>query len=97
MSGTVRTSDVINLTIGRATNDDLERTVAVWFKDEDEDEQTFQPLGPIGLQVGGTVPGQRGNERPVVIDFCRGDGPEWFGKGTAKALADELGVPLIDS
>lgn len=100
MSRTATTSDVINLTIGRVTNDELEATVAVWFKDEDEDEQTFEPLGPIALQVGGVAPNEEnpmGGRDRVMVPFQRGDGPEWFNLATADALARELGVTLVRS
>jgi hypothetical protein len=96
----VSTSDVMNETIGRATNDDLERTVAVWFKHEDEDERTFAPVGPIWLQVAGVAPNEEnpyGGADRELVPFAKPDVPEWFSKGTAVALAKELGVTVVES
>lgn len=99
-NATIRTSDVINATIGRVTNDDLEQAVAVWFKDEDEDEETGVALGPIWIQVGGSTPNENDNPMPNdgrLEGFHRGDGPEWYTIDFAQALASELRVQLVRS
>jgi hypothetical protein len=46
-----RPSTIIDYAVGRATNDVLTATTAVWFKDEDEDEG--ERIGPVYLQVPG--------------------------------------------
>lgn len=95
---TVRTSEAINYTIGRATNDDLEATVAVWFKDEDEVEGVT--VGPVWLQVGGAAPDDEnplgGSDRQLVA-FGKGDSTEWHTVVLAETLAEEMGVPLVRS
>lgn len=78
-------SDILNHTIGRVTNTDLEKTTAVWFKDEDEVEG--QSIGPVYLQVEG-VDG--------LVPYNKGEA-EWHTESLARALAEELGVDLIQS
>ncbi len=97
-NASVRTSDAINYTIGRATNDDLEAAVAVWFKDEDEVEGVT--VGPVWLQVGGVAPNEEapmGGEDAVLVPLAKGDGPEWHTVVLAEELADELSVTLVRS
>ncbi len=95
----VRTSEVINLTIGRVTNDELEQAVAVWFKDEDE--VTGTTVGPVWLQVGGSTPNDDTDPMPrdgKLVPFAKSDSVgEWFPVTMAEELAKELDVPLVRS
>lgn len=78
----VRTSEILNLTVGRVTNETLEKVTAVSWKSEGENE------GPIYLEVEGDGSGY-GNLQP----FHKGEA-EWFASETAEQLAAELGVPV---
>lgn len=93
----VTTSDVINLTIGRITNEELEAAVAVWFKDEDE-VPLGTSVGPVWIQVGGSTPD---NTNPMpsdgkLVPFQK-DVTEWFPVSMADELAKALGIPLVRS
>jgi hypothetical protein len=96
MNGTTRTSDVIDYTVGRATNDDLEQAVAVHFKHEYEGESGMA-YGPVWLQVGGVAPddvnplGSGGR----MVTFRVGDEPEWHSEEYGEALARELDVKFV--
>jgi hypothetical protein len=80
--------DVLNLTIGRATNDQLEATVAVWWKDEGD-------AGPIYLQVSGEQPsGDNPMPRGDLVPLNRGEA-EWFEFGVAEELGRVLDVPVV--
>lgn len=92
------TSDILNMTIGRATNEALEAAVAVWFKDEDEIGGVT--TGPIWLQVGGSTPNDDSNPMPndgTLQPFHLDGQLEWFPVTDAEALAAELSVPLVRS
>lgn len=78
---------IIDLTIGRATNDVLEAATAVHFKDEDEAEG--MAVGPIWIS---TV--DESTDIPLLHPFTLGDTPEWFPVPVAEQLADHLSVPL---
>lgn len=78
---------VIDLTIGRATNDVLEAAVAVHFKDEDEIGGVA--TGPIWIEAKDEPTGT-----PLLYAFHLPDQSEWFPVTDAEALAAELSVPL---
>jgi hypothetical protein len=82
----VSTSEVLNLTIGRATNEQLEATTAVWFKAEDVGDDG-EEAGPVYLQVEG---------EQNLVPFNRGEA-EWWPYGVAVALAAQLGVETVTS
>lgn len=75
-------SAILDYTVGRATNDDLEKTVAVWFKDEGDDGQ--ESVGPIYLEL----------DSGHMIPLRRGADAEWHADSTARELAKELGVEV---
>ena len=83
-------SAITDYAIGRATNDVLKATTAVWFKDEDEVEG--ETIGPIYMQVPG---------REELVPFAAaGEGHtevEWHKLGVALALGEMLGVEVIQS
>ena len=82
-----RPSTIIDYTIGRATNDVLKATTAVWFEDEDEVEG--ETIGPVYLQVPG---------REELVPFAAGDTEvEWHRLRVALALGEMLGVEVIRS
>jgi hypothetical protein len=79
-----RPSTIIDYAIGRATNDVLKATSAVWFEDEDEDEG--ETIGPVYLQVPG---------REELVPFAAGDKEvEWHRLRVALALGEMLGVEV---
>ena len=78
---------IIDYTTGRATNDVLKATTAVWFKDEDDVEG--ETIGPVYLQVPG---------REELVPFAAGDTEvEWHTLRVALALGEMLGVEVIQS
>jgi hypothetical protein len=80
-------STIIDYTTGRATNDVLKATTAVWFKDEDEVEGEM--IGPVYLQVPG---------REELVPFAAGATEvEWHRLRVALALGEMLGVEVIQS
>ncbi len=82
-----RPSTIIDYTIGRATNDVLKATTAVWFKDEDELEG--ETIGPIVLQVPG---------REELVPFAAGATEvEWHTLRVALDLGEMLGVEVIQT
>lgn len=86
---------ILDYTVGRATNDVLEKTVAVWFKDEGDDGRGR--IGPIYLQVSGDAPT---SDDPYphdlsMIPFAKGGEAEWHTEACAFALAKELGVEVV--
>lgn len=85
-----RTSEVINLTIGRVTNEQMEQARAVWFKDEGDDG--VERIGPVYLDVGAP----NGEPSPYLIPFNKGEA-EWFPFSVAEELARELGVEVVYS
>jgi hypothetical protein len=83
-----RPSTIIDYAVGRATNDVLTTTTAVWFKDEDENEG--ERIGPVYLQVPG---------REELVPFAAaGDTEvEWHTLRVAIDLSEMLGVEVIQS
>jgi len=81
-----RPSTISDYAVGRATNDVLTATTAVWFKDEDEDEG--ERIGPVYLQVPG---------REELVPFAAaGDTEvEWHTLRVARDLGEMLGVEVI--
>jgi len=80
-------STIIDYTTGRATNDVLKSTTAIWFKDEDEVEG--ETIGPVYLQVPG---------REDLVPFAAGATEvEWHTLRVALALGEMLGVEVIES
>jgi hypothetical protein len=81
-----RPSTIIDYTSGRATNDVLKATTAVWFEDEDEVEG--ERIGPVYLQVPG---------REDLVPFAvSGDTEvEWHTLRVALDLGEMLGVEVI--
>ena len=81
-----RPSTIIDYAIGRATNDVLKATTAVWFEDEDEVEG--ETIGPVYLQVPG---------REELVPFAAaGDTEvEWHTLRVALDLGEMLGVEVI--
>lgn len=80
--------DVMSLSIGRITNDELEAAVAVWHKDEDT--IAGEVIGPIYVEVGS------GHMIPFTLDTTTAgrEVAEWFPLSTAEALAEALKVEV---
>jgi hypothetical protein len=75
------------------TPDSNKTVVGVWFKDEDYDETSDQPIGPMGFIYEG-----EGDPRQVGRPFDPNRQPDpWVGYRDAGRIADELGVPLRSS
>lgn len=91
--------NVIDLTIGRITNDELEAATAVWFKDEDEVMGVV--TGPVWVQVGGSTPNDDTNPMPsdgALVPLAKSPNVgEWYPVTVAEQLAAELSVPLVRS
>jgi hypothetical protein len=84
-----RPSTISDYAVGRATNDVLKATTAVWFKDEDEGEG--ERIGPVYLQVPG---------REELVPFAaagKGTEVEWHTIRVALDLGEMLGVEVIQS
>lgn len=92
----LRTSPILDFTIGRVTNDQLEQAVAVWFKDEDE--AGGEAVGPVWIQVGGSKPDNDTNPMPSdgeLVPFHVPERVEWFEESFAEELAKDLGLPVV--
>jgi len=87
----------IDFTVGRVSNEELEKAVAVWFKDEDE--VGGESVGPVWIQVGGSPPDNDSNPMPsdydALIPFRLPERPEWFEASFAEELARDLGLPVV--
>ena len=79
-------STISDYAVGRATNDALMATTAVWFKDEDEDQG--ERIGPIYLQV-------PGREELVPFAAAGVTEVEWHALRVALDLGEMLGVEVI--
>lgn len=62
----VRTSDVLNWTLGKFTNDGMENATAVGWKDEDEVDG--EPIGPVWIE---STSGRENAETWVTLRFAR--------------------------
>jgi hypothetical protein len=90
--------DVMSLSIGRITNDELEAAVAVWHKNEDT--LAGEVIGPIFIEVAHRA---SGSPAPHLIPFTLAtvtagrEMAEWFPLSTAEALAKALKVEVRES
>lgn len=80
-----RADEIVNHTIGRATNTVLNKATAVVFKDEDETDDG-QPVGPVWIRT-----------RTASYPYHRPDGIEWFPRSFATELAAALGIKFEES
>ena len=72
---------VLEMTMGRVTNEQMEQATAVGFKSEGCDASG--EYGKVWLEVG-----------DEVVPFQKPDEHEWHGEDVAQALADLLGVDV---
>lgn len=99
---TEQQQQALDYTIGRATNEDLERAVGVHFKSEMEDPDGS--AGPVFLIVpksGATVEEKLDADALFsrmrefdTIPVRKGGDAEWYSERYAELLAEALGVPL---
>jgi len=66
----------------------------MWFKHEDHDERSDQPIGPVGFVYADQTEEERQGWRP--FDPNRRPDP-WYGLVDAQRVAAELGVELRET